>query len=133
MDGGCRTRNLGVLSVVASLLVFPSIVSATIVSLDFSVIFEGPGVPTNPPPWINATFDDGGTPGTVDLTISAPGLNGNPEKISGLYFNLDPVLDPTQLLFSVPTVISGAFEDPLISLGVDSFKADGDGLFDIFV
>ncbi|MHC4265482.1 MAG: PEP-CTERM sorting domain-containing protein [Planctomycetota bacterium] len=131
--GGVGKDNLGILFVVAILLVSPSIVSATVVSFDMTVIFEGPGVPTNPSPWVNATFNDGGSAGTVDLTISAPGLAGNPEKISGLYFNLDPALDPTQLLFSAPTLISGAFKDPVISLGVDSFKADGDGFFDILL
>ncbi|MHC4844081.1 MAG: PEP-CTERM sorting domain-containing protein, partial [Planctomycetota bacterium] len=62
--------------------------------------------------------------------ISAPGLAANPEKVAGLYFNLDSALDPTQLLFSSSTK-TGQFDDPVISLGVDSFKADGDGFFDI--
>jgi hypothetical protein len=104
--------------------------SAAIVSFDMDIIFEGPGVPTNPPVWVNATFDDGGTAGTVDLIISAPGLDGNNEKIGALYFNLDPVLDPTQLVFSAPTR-TGQFDAPIINLGVDSFKADGDGFSDI--
>ena len=106
--------------------------SATLVSFDMAVIFEGPGVPTNPPPWVIATFDDGGTTGTVDLTISAPGLYGNPEKVAAVYFNLNPALDPTQLMFSAP-IKTGSFEDPVISLGVDAFQANGDGLYDILI
>ncbi|MHC4132834.1 MAG: PEP-CTERM sorting domain-containing protein [Planctomycetota bacterium] len=104
--------------------------SATIVSFDMDTIFEGPGVPANPPPWMNITFDDGGTDGTVDLTISAPGLDGNNEKVSAVYINLDAALDPTQLVFSTPSK-TGSFDDPVISLGVDAFHADGDGLYDI--
>lgn len=106
--------------------------SAALVSFDMTVIFEGPGVPTNPPPWLNATFDDGGSAGTVDLTITALGLIGNQEKVRGVYFNFDPALDLTQLVFSAPSK-TGSFEDPVISLGVDSFQADGDGLYDILI
>ncbi|MHC4636075.1 MAG: PEP-CTERM sorting domain-containing protein [Planctomycetota bacterium] len=104
--------------------------SATIVSFDLSFIFEGPGVPTNPPPWMIATFDDGGTLGTVDLTISAPGLDGDNEKCAGIYFNLDPDLDPTLLAFSDPTK-TGTFDDPIINRGANGHKADGDGYYDI--
>jgi hypothetical protein len=88
-------------------------------------------VPTNPPPWLNATFDDGGSAGTVDLTITALGLVGD-EKVKGVYFNLDPALDPTQLVFSAP-IKTGQFEDPGINLGIDGYKADGDGYYDILI
>ena len=108
------------------------ITSAALVSFDVSVIFEGPGVPANPAPWLNATFDDGGTTGTVDLTITALGLDGNNEKISGVYLNLDPLLDPTQLAFSSPAK-TGSFDDPSIGLGADTHKADGDGYYDILI
>jgi hypothetical protein len=107
--------------------------SATLLSFDMTVIYEGPGVPKNPPPWVNATFDDGGTAGAVDLTISVLGLSGNNEKVAGVYFNLDPALVPGDLSFSDPTLISGDFEDPVISLGIDSFKVNGDGFFDILI
>ena len=119
-----------VIGVVVVVLLFTSNVAATIVPFDMTVIYEGTGVPTNPPPWLNATFDDGGSAGTVDLTISAPGLVENGEKVAGVYFNLDPALDPTQLVFSAP-IKTGQFEDPGINLGIDSFKADGDGYYDI--
>ena len=108
--------------------------SATLVSFDMTVIFEGPGVPTNqpPPPWLNATFDDGGSAGTVDLTITALGLAGNQEKVAGVYFNLDTALDPTLLVFSAP-IKTGNFNDPVISKGLNGFKADGDGYYDILI
>lgn len=108
---------------------------ATILTFDMSVIFEGPGVPTNElgsPPWVQVEFDDGGTSGTVTMTISAPGLESNPEKISQMYFNLDPLLDPTQLVFSDLAMSTNILE-PDISLGTDLYKADGDGFFDILL
>jgi hypothetical protein len=88
-------------------------------------------VPTNPPPWLNATFDDGGSAGTVDLTITALGLTAG-EKVAGVYFNLDPVLNPALLAFSAPTK-TGTFENPTISKGLNGFKADGDGFYDILI
>jgi hypothetical protein len=106
--------------------------SATIVTFDMTVVFEGPGVPTNtpPPPWVTAKFDDEGSPGTVVLTISASGLDGDNEKVAGVYLNLDPAFDPTLLGFSTPTK-TGAFDNPVINTGVDGYKADGDGYYDI--
>ena len=102
----------------------------TVVSFDMTVIFEGPGVPWNPAPWVNATFDDGGSAGTVTLTLTTGGLAVGTEKVAVWYFNLDPALDPTQLVFSAPIKSgNGAspwFDDPIISKGVDSYQADGD-------
>jgi hypothetical protein len=106
--------------------------SAGLVSYDISVIFEGPGVPSNPAPWLNVTFDDGGTAGTVDLTITVLNLVGDNEKVAGLYLNLDPFLDPADLLFSAP-IITGTLADPVISLGADAYQADGDGNYDILI
>lgn len=77
-------------------------VQAALVSLDTGVIFSGEGVPTKPAPCLNATFDDGGSIGSVDLTITAPGLTGV-EKIKEVHFSLSPALNPDQQVFSVPT------------------------------
>ena len=106
--------------------------SATILSFDITFIFDGLGVPTNPSPWVNATFDDGGSPGTVDLTISALGLDGDNEKVAGIYFNLDPSLNPALLVFSDP-IKTGAFDNPVINKGINGYKADGDGYYDILI
>lgn len=106
--------------------------SAGLISYDLSMIFEGPGVPANPAPWIHVTFDDGGTAGAVDLTITALGLDGDNEKLGGLYLNLDPALDAVDLAFSDPT-ITGSLADPVISLGTDAYAADGDGYYDILL
>jgi hypothetical protein len=112
-------------------LVFPpGSAQAAIVSFNLGTIFSGTGTPTNSPPWLNATFADVSLD-TVELTITAVGLTGG-EKVGGIYFNLDPVLDPTQLVFSAPTK-TGSFSDPTVSTGLDSYKADGDGKYDILI
>jgi hypothetical protein len=111
------------------LLVYVCPLQATIVSFDVSWIYSGNGVPTNPPPWLNATFDDGGSSGSVDLTITLSGLTVD-EKVWGVWLNLDPKLDPTKLVFSDP-IKTGDFEVTGIGTGFDKFQADGDGMYDI--
>ena len=46
-------------------------------------------------------------------------------------FNLDPVFDVGNLVFSDPPTKVGVFTDPTINTGVNVFQADGDGFFDI--
>lgn len=54
------------------------------------------------------------------------------EYVRSWYFNLDPALNPSDLVFSAPTKV-GTFDDPSIVTGVNAFQADGDGLYDILV
>lgn len=86
---------------------------------------------TVPPPWLTVTLDDGAddTDGIVTLTLAATNLT-DAEFVSPWYLNLDPLLDPASLLFSSPTK-TGTFDAPTISTGVNKFKADGDGKYDI--
>ncbi len=117
-------------------LVFPLVsAEAAIVPLDFGNIFSNTGTPANPPPWLKASFADV-SPGVVELTISAVGLFDG-EKIGEVYFNLDPALNPFQLMFSDP-VKTGSFSNPTITHGTsskpyDQYKADGDGKYDILI
>lgn len=104
-------------------------VSAATVVFDSSFEFSGATAPTGTPPWLRATFDDGGKSGSVTLTFEALNLVDS-EFVSNLYFNLDPALDPTQLVFGPITKV-GSFDDPVASTGVDAFKADGDGKYDL--
>jgi len=82
-----------------------------------------------PPPWLTVTIDDGGTPGSVTLTLAATNLTDS-EFVSKWFLNLDPNLDPTSLIFSAPTK-TGMFDAPIINTKVNEFKADGDGEYDI--
>lgn len=95
--------------------------------LDFE--FSGATPPAGSTPWVTATFDDSfGGADTVRLTMSAGNLV-NQEFVDDWLFNFDPALDPTQLTFSV--VDSSASVPNVISTGMDAFKADGDGWYDI--
>ena len=120
--------------VMVGVFVFTSNVVAGIVSFDMTVAWNGPS-PGGVTPWLNATFDDQGTAGDVILTITGTNLTST-EKVDEWYFNLDPTLDPDQLVFSSPPNKSGSgaapwFDDPAITTGSNAFNADGDGWFDL--
>ncbi len=80
------------------------------------------------PPWAEASFRDV-SPGMVLLTITNLNLTSS-EKVTELYLNLNPALNPTSLQFTLSSGSSGVGA-PQPSLGVDGFKADGDGKYDI--
>lgn len=117
--------------VAASAALALSLFSAPKASADFfyhfSNVFSGTS-PSDPAPWIDAFFHDV-SPGTVDLTITASGL-ATGEFMSGIYINLNPNDAPTSLSFTKLST-TGSFSLPTISEGVDSFKADGDGKYDV--
>jgi len=107
---------------------------AAILSIDLSVEFSGGVNPLAPP---SLLIDDQGTPGSVVVTLDASDLDGNPassgdDRIKEWYLNLDPSLDPDDLVFS-GFVKAGTFDTPSISTAVNAFKADGDGRYDILL
>jgi hypothetical protein len=103
---------------------------ATTLTLDLYTPFSGADQPAGTAPWITATFDDSfGDANTVRLTLSAANLVSY-ESVSGWYFNLDPNLVPTLLTFTV--VDNSAAVPNAINTGVDSFMANGDGMYDIY-
>ena len=106
-------------------LSFPLPGQAAIVTYDLCVEFSDGTSPAGPAPWLRAAFDDDGDTGSVTLTMEDLNLTGT-EFVSEWYFNLDPALDPTGLIINFSAGQSGA-----VSTGTDSFKADGDGLYDI--
>lgn len=95
-------------------------------NLDYE--FSGGDDPAGPPPWVSLTFDDGGTPGSVNLSINTGGLT-DAEILTGLYINFDDALDLNQLAFA-PADGNDATANA-ISTGSNAYKADGDGYFDI--
>lgn len=95
----------------------------------FDNVFSGTS-PTGPSSWVDAQFTDV-TPGTVNLTFSTTGLTGT-EFVSELYLNLNTVLNPNTLVFTKTGGV-GSFTDPTLSKGVDQFKADGDGNYDLLL
>jgi hypothetical protein len=103
----------------------------TLITLDANYEFSGGTAPTGTPPWLTAAFNDNGT-STVTLTLTATNLTGGEsgEFVSEWCLNLDPALDPTKLTFNLLSK-SGTFDNPTIATGVNSFKPDGDGKYDI--
>ena len=118
-----------ILTTLIAVMILTTGASASVLTYDLSVEFSGATPPAGAAPWLRAVIDDGGSPGSVTMALSTPNLVAV-EFVSKWYFNLDPLLDPTSLIFSAPTKV-GSFTDPSISLAVDAFKADGDGKYDI--
>ena len=107
------------------------------ITMNLTEEFSGGTAPSGSPPWIQATFEDVGVD-TVKLTMSDLTLAGNPnaEFVIDWLFNLDPTLNPTDLVFSALSVDAGSANTLALSdftTGVDLFQANGDGLFDIMV
>lgn len=98
----------------------------------FNTEFSGGTPPSGPAPWLIATFTDTSTPGQVQLTITTAGLTSS-EKISALYFNLDPGLNVSDLAFTSLNGGQGTIGYGSLQLGEDAFKADGDGKYDILL
>jgi hypothetical protein len=109
-------------------ILLASSAGAAVVSYGFTTEYSGGASPAGPSPWLMAELDDDDTPGTVTLTLSAQNLVGS-EFVRSVFFNLDPVLDPTSMAVSVDGKI-GTLKDPWVALGVDSYKAAGGGYFD---
>lgn len=113
--------------VTLAVVLAPPAAAATL-SLELDVEFSGGDDPAGATPWMLATFDDSfGGANTVRLTMTTPNLSGT-EFAAEWLFNLNPALDPTDLSF---TVVDNADADPGTFTGVNAFRADGDGLFDI--
>src|SRR6266571_4091238 len=118
------------LSVTLGSIIVHSVAVADGFQLDFDRAFSG-SAPSSPnSPWADARFQDV-APGTVQLTVSNLTLTGS-ENVDELYFNLAPTLNPLNLNFTYVSG-SGGFDLPSISRGTDTFKADGDGKYDILL
>ena len=124
--------------ILALLFLFPAFTlqaQASIISLDYDYEFAGEAMDVNRVPWLNATFSDGGL-GTVTLTFQDHGRIDtdtgllDDEYVGNWYFNFDPSLNPDYLLFEYDSYNS-TIEPDQISTGVNEFKADGDGSYDI--
>jgi len=87
--------------------------------------FSGAQNPSGTGPWLKATFKNAGS-NTVSLELKRL-LNDADERVSFWGFNLDPAMDPTALGISQ---LTGPVAST-IATGVNAFKADGDGFFDV--
>jgi hypothetical protein len=110
---------------------------AATVTFNYDVVFSSGAVaPDGPSPYLTATFDDGGSAGSVTLTMTVAGTV-NAADVDQIYFNFDPSLDLSQLSFAYgggstgPAAAGGGNNG--IFVGTDAYQADGDGLFDIYL
>jgi hypothetical protein len=118
----------GALSVI---LFVPCMALATVISYGANSEFSGAQAPASATtPWIEVSFDDHGGVGSVDFTLTAPNLTGT-ENVEEFYMNLDPSLYGLLPLSFGGLVKGGSFDTPSISQGIDGYKADGDGEYDI--
>ncbi len=121
-----------ILIFIATLVPLHGVARATIIEYPIGAAFstdEFGTVPAGSPPWLKATFDDGGSSGSVTLTLENVNLFGG-EYTREWDFNLDPNLTAASLSFSAPVKV-GSFDDPSIGKSTNAFQADGDGLYDI--
>jgi hypothetical protein len=101
--------------------------SAAVISFDLDTEFSGATPPAGAAPWVKATFDDGGSAGSVKLTVSTMGLTGT-EFLSAFYFNLNPSLNAGSLTIANENTADTSWTSR--TFGTDCCKADGDGFFD---
>ncbi|TDJ48666.1 MAG: hypothetical protein E2O52_00205 [Gammaproteobacteria bacterium] len=116
-----------------ALLAFGTVNAAT-VTLNFDTSFGDPldtetQAPEGPTPWFTAEFVDS-APGEVELVMTVSGAVGVAD-VTDIYFNLDPVMDATDLTFTRTGGTGPTAADTAISTGTDAFQADSDGLYDI--
>lgn len=97
-------------------------------SLDLDTAFNGTSPLSSNTPWLTADFTTVGNNVLFTLTATA-NLTGS-ENVSQFYFNFDDSLKVNWLHFSVAST-TGSFSLPDVNLRKNSFKADGDGKYDI--
>jgi hypothetical protein len=118
------------ITLVAGVIAFALPAQATIIEYGLDIEFSGATPPESTTvPWITAKFDDsyGGATG-VRLTMSAVNLT-HKEFIDEWLFNFDTALNPTNLSFAL---VGTPGSTPInIYTGVDAYKADGGGYYDI--
>lgn len=107
--------------------IIPAPAAAIAITFDLNYEFSGPGYnPAGDPPWLTLTFEDMAD-SSVKMTMQGA-LNGATEFVSGWYFNYEGD-NLAALTFSLDSSSTGP--EALISKAYNSFKADGDGYFDI--
>ncbi len=118
-----------ILSTLLLLFAFQASQAAIVVyefDYDFSDVSDPDSAsPIGASPWLTATFDDGGTAGSVTLTLEFGADNGS-ATVNDVYFNLDPLLSAGDLTFSY---VSGE----LATVDTSGSTADGAGEFDFFL
>lgn len=99
--------------------------NSAVVSYDLNFEFSGATAPQGSGPWLTATFDDGGTAGTVMLTLQS-NLSDPNGFFGGVYFNFDPNQNAALLGIGAGSDVGWSS----FTRGNDCCQADGSGLYD---
>jgi hypothetical protein len=86
---------------------------------------DGMSPPAGATPWLTAVLDDGGTPGSVELTLAATNLVGQ-ENARRWWFNLEPAS-----ISGISQTAGPAFEK--LEFDPNGNDSDGAGSFDLFI
>ena len=128
----------GKIAAIISLLIFTGLFfagqgTAGTLTFDYDVTFSGVS-PAGPAPYLTSTFDDTSAASGYDvrLTVFAGNLDPTYESITKLYFNLNPSLDASLLTFQVASTDPGNTTPNSVTGKDNDYKADGDGLYDIY-
>jgi hypothetical protein len=116
----------------ASTSLFSGAAAAATITFDFNHEFSTGTPPAGTVPWLTASFTDL-APGSVQMVVNTDGLTAS-EFVSGLYFNINPLLNPDDLTFARDGASTGPGSGSItISTETNQFKADGDGRYDILL
>jgi len=124
----------GFILAVSMIFGYSAAVGAATLQLDFGVSFGDPldpdtAAPDGPAPWLTAFFDDGGSAGSVTLTLTVSSDVGDAD-VTAVYLNVDDAIGATNLTIT-PVDETSISPGAVISKGTDMFKADADGWYDI--
>jgi hypothetical protein len=122
-------------SVFCYLLVLPFLLAgmqtaqATLITFDMNYEFSGGTPPeSSTTPWIRATFDDGGSAGSVKLTMEAVNLTDE-EYVNEWYFNYSG----SAAALSINLDSTNGVGIPLsFQSATQAYKADGDGRYNFY-
>lgn len=117
-------KKTGFTVIVVFSVLFGPPAEATSITLDLDVEFSGGQDPAGTPPWLRAVIDDGGSAGSVKITLIALNLVDE-EFITGWYFNVEPSF------LSLTIANTGGVAGTASAYSQNAYKADGDGKYDL--
>lgn len=123
-----KTTMKSILLLIAFLLLMPMVVFGASTSLSFYPVNTFSG--TAPVGSLTASFTD--VTGGVELVINSSLASGENLDPSALYFNFNP--DKATLLTNLSFAISSNtnfIQQATVNTGINEYRADGDGLYDI--
>jgi len=127
------------ITLVVGVIAFAQPGQATLITFELNFEFSDAYSPSGDPPWLTATFEDTTVQNKVKLTLDSYGLvpdefvagagdgSGQPKNYKGWYFNFNE----NDILNSLEFAHVSGTEAHTVITGVNKFKADGDGKFDI--